>query len=700
MPQGRFGNNHLHEHTMSGKLPVLISYALFGILIGLSPILLSLLPQPAIQSSHGLNRFSLRGAMLIVATLAALFAILNSAAFVGVCISISNGAAFVGACILLAFVASFRTEGGVRIPMVLGAFAGLLISATLPWWRRIEGFLPVISWNELALFILITGGALYLLTISSGPVAAHHRLVNFALLGLFLFAVALISFSTGIFHDPQAFLFAWHHWGAYVGPSEMVRSGARLFRDVPAQYGLGPTVLIAAIGGQGCWLGVYYLAGLSTLLFAPLVAGIALNLRRKSSGGFSVFVILALCLFCCFFWTSYPPHAGAPLMTPSVSGMRFLPATAMVAWLLWRDRSPAAASSGWQGAHLLWALGALWSPECAFYVTFVWWPYYLWLRCSQGSGPGGAVRLSILPRAAGKLLLSLLVVLFCFFAGYWLIYRTTPTACGYFAYVTDPPTPLPINPEGAIWFFIAVLVLGLAALYSTLRTSGNTRVFRQIFLLVLLAYATFSYFLGRSHDNNLLNLLPFQLLVLLAAFRAPIIADWARTAAAVLLASLVGWSSVFGWDVWRETISNGRLFEFNAQAMRVRFSYDDLCTAECIRREAANVSNPSDAARAANYIEGNFGEPLTVLDFAMNLRATDNGAVWSAVQGPENFVSVPSAKRQEFLVSTARWLGRNGWLVVDRKFPADEWLKDFQTAYRTERTMDFGSYYAIRFVPK
>jgi hypothetical protein len=306
----------------------------------------------------------------------------------------------------------------------------------------------------------------------------------------------------------------------------------------------------------------------------------------------------------------------------------------------------------------------------------------------------------VLPRAAGKLFLSLFVVLFCFFAGYWLIYRTTPTAYGYFAYAINPPGPLPIDPSGAIWFFIAVLALGLAALYSTLRLAGNTREFRQIFLLVLLAYGTFSYFLGRSHDNNLLNLLPFQLLVLLVAFRAPI-AEWARIAAAVLLASLIGWSSVFGWDVWREAIWNGRLFEFEAQARRVSFSYDDPSTAEYIRRfQVVNGGDPADAARAANYIEGSFGEPLTMLDFAMNLRVTDDEAVWSAVQGPENFINVPSARRQEFLVSTAKRLGRTGWLVVDRKFPADEWLKDFQSAYRTERTMDFGSYYAVRFVPK
>ena len=135
--------------------------------------------------------------------------------------------------------------------------------------------------------------------------------------------------------------------------------------------------------------------------------------------------------------------------------------------------------------------------------------------------------------------------------------------------------------------------------------------------------------------------------------------------------------------------------------MRVSFSYNDPSTAEYVRRsQAGNGGDPADAARAANYIEGSFSEPLTILDFTWDLRVTDDGAVWSAVQGPENFAYVPSARRQEFLVSTAKRLGRTGWLVVDRKFPADEWLKDFQSAYRMERTMDFGSYYAVRFVPK
>jgi hypothetical protein len=68
---------------MGDKLPLLIGYALFGILIGLSPILLSLLPQPSIQPNRGSNRVLIGSALLIAAMLAALFLIPNGTPFVG-----------------------------------------------------------------------------------------------------------------------------------------------------------------------------------------------------------------------------------------------------------------------------------------------------------------------------------------------------------------------------------------------------------------------------------------------------------------------------------------------------------------------------------------------------------------------------------------------------------------------------------------
>ena len=108
------------------------------------------------------------------------------------------------------------------------------------------------------------------------------------------------------------------------------------------------------------------------------------------------------------------------------------------------------------------------------------------------------------------MLLTALIV--CFLGGYWLAYRTWPTAMGVFAYIVSPPGPLPVNYYGTIWFFVAVTGLGAWANLRSFRRKGNTAELRHGMALALLAYSTFSYFLGRSHDNNVLNLLPLPVL--------------------------------------------------------------------------------------------------------------------------------------------------------------------------------------------
>ena len=89
-----------------------------------------------------------------------------------------------------------------------------------------------------------------------------------------------------------------------------------------------------------------------------------------------------------------------------------------------------------------------------------------------------------------------------------------------------------------------------------------------------------------------------------------------------------------------------------------------------------------------------------MLDGSINLVRAAQPSVWSAVHGPANFAYIPSQRRQEFLLKTATTLKRSGWLVIDRKFPADEWLADFDLVYERTSQLEFGSYYAIRFSPK
>jgi hypothetical protein len=246
---------------------------------------------------------------------------------------------------------------------------------------------------------------------------------------------------------------------------------------------------------------------------------------------------------------------------------------------------------------------------------------------------------------------------------------------------------MPINPKGSVCFFAVTLILSLFSLTRTLRISGDSTEFRQMFLLVLLAYGTFSYFLGRSHENNILNIIPFLMLLLLSIWQAPIFSGW-RTATAVLLMGLISLGSFFGWGLWRHAYISGRLLEFFPKRLQISFLHN----------------YPEAAVRAIKYIEDTYAEPVTVLDFNMNPQVNPKlpitKKVWSAIHNPANFSFIPREKRRDFLKKTANTLKRAGWLVIERNFPANEWLEDFDSAYVRVDEKDFGSYYAIKFQPR
>jgi hypothetical protein len=45
-------------------------------------------------------------------------------------------------------------------------------------------------------------------------------------------------------------------------------------------------------------------------------------------------------------------------------------------------------------------------------------------------------------------------------------------------------------------------------------------------------------------------------------------------------------------------------------------------------------------------------------------------------------------------------LHETGWLIVDKTFDAEQWIKDYEAAYDATERLDFDSYFAIRLVPK
>lgn len=582
-------------------------------------------------------------------------------------------------------------------PYFAAVLCGVIIGSTLPWWRRSTIGVFDVSFKEMLIYAVLCLGALIVLlrdiaADKDPPISGTYKLIA---VFVFLLLSACLSFNTGIGVHADTLFTMWHHWGAYVGPAELLQSSAHVFRDYPLQYGLGPTLLIAGTGQQNCWMGMYYVVGFTTFLFAACIVCIAMSFAVRSYASLAVIFIASL--FACFLWPSFGPMFSSPITTPSVSGLRFLPPAALVSMLLLVESKAMRASHWTTLGHFMWALGSVWSPEALFCVSFVWWPYYCWTKLAEGE-----LRLAprVLIGALANLIFVLIITIVLFLSAYWFAYHDFPSAKAYLAYMLYTPGPMPLNPRGPVWFYVAVLILGSAALFKTYHNTRNSLEFKRNFLLLLLGYSVLSYCMGRSHDNNFLNLMPFSVLILLGTVysRLP---TWFRVVAAALLVSTIGWISVFGWSVWDSALAEGRIVEFAPVSLTQCFSLENPEMAANIvknLRAGVRAGNPEDAARAVAEIWGRYHESATLLDNAFVIAR--NGAPWSAIHGPANYAYMPSGLRKTFLKRTARRLHEAGWLIVDKTFDAAKWIEDYKAAYDATERLDFDSYFAIRLVPK
>jgi hypothetical protein len=582
--------------------------------------------------------------------------------------------------------------GKLSVRYSFGIICGLLIGSTLLWWPVSYANISVVQYGIYALLVTV---ACVLLARSHRPLMPIEPHPGWR--GIFVAVAILIclvlGFSTGIMTQPLVLLTSWHHWGAFIGPSELMLSGARVFYDFPAQYGFGPTLIIAAFCGENCWIGMHYVVATTTLLFALAILYIVVTAKSRSIGAYGV--LLTIFILICFFWNSYPPLASSPREVPSVSGLRFLPAVAMVAGLIWIDRIPRLAPYWSFLGHTLYAVGALWSPESLFFIGYVWWPYYIWRRCAEAL-PGRYIKtllgaVTILIAVSG-------IVLFSFLATYRFHYGVYPSFNAYFAYMLYPPGETPIDPKGPIWYSATALALGLLLVTQLLLGNEDRQDLRRAMLVLLLGYATLSYCMGRSHSNNFLNVAPFSALILIEVFSSRLKAIF-RAIATGMLVSLLGWVSTFGWSAWTATIEANGLLEFQPRQFIASFSFERPETAAAVTEvfhQPNAVQNFENISRALSFIRSSSKDPIAVVDTNFLLLANTKPQAWSAYHGPGNVYFIPREWRREFLRRTAERLDSNGWLIIHHAFPP-EWLEDFQSVYHTTQDVDFGDYRALHF---
>jgi hypothetical protein len=211
-----------------------------------------------------------------------------------------------------------------------------------------------------------------------------------------------------------------------------------------------------------------------------------------------------------------------------------------------------------------------------------------------------------------------------------------------------------------------------------------------------------SYYLGRSHDNNLLNLLPFLVVALtpmLHAGTAGTLAGFSR----VVLAGLVAWPASFGIDAWssawaeREagSLGSGGLL----QNMRLATPESSALLDTAMARVGAPHGPIADASAALAWLRSiDAGTPLIVNAASISVRGMP-GPAWTGMSNLATYALLPPATIEHFIGRGAAMFRQSGWLLMDRTHQAD-WLERFRVAYDVAEERVFGGYTAYRLVPR
>ncbi|QDV35475.1 hypothetical protein [Tautonia plasticadhaerens] len=465
--------------------------------------------------------------------------------------------------------------------------------------------------------------------------------------------------------------FAFYHWGAIVGPAELVRRGGWLLWDTPSQYGFLSTLAIAWTPGENVWRSFYLLN--ATLTFASSSV-LFLALRMFRTGPLNLPFALAVTLAAVFMIPGWPiPESPAgPQVAPAVGAFRFAWCSALIAVLIaeWR----AGTRPAWdRGIPIVgcacWLLGVLWSCESAVYCSVIWGPAYLVMcrrralaRVPEAGRPGARFRAWAAWAAVPVLLLGATIGLI---SAYYVARLGHPPDWRAFAeYVLAMRAiAMPVDPGGIV--LTLLLAFGLLSVIVAATARGGDLGALGLGLGAWgLLWSGGSYFVGRSHEVNGSNISPLVVLAVAAGLlllrrggpALARIAPMVRLAAAPLLIGLL-------------TVGFGVEGGLESQISAIRRGY---------RRGVERLLPAADEALAGLLDEAGVApsEPVTIAWEGLCVMPARRSTgprpivVHEAWTAPFMlYVLLPEDRQQVYLRRLAGRHAEGGWLVVQKDFP-------------------------------
>ncbi|MCJ0761865.1 hypothetical protein [Variovorax terrae] len=557
------------------------------------------------------------------------------------------------------FLATMRSKASTAAALTI--FCSCICALLILWWvpsidlprRQIN--ISLLVWSGFALALGLPG------------LLAPGKVVH-AVIVVLLVAASWALMRYGGFETRSQWLVAWHHWGAYWGPVETIKAGLIPFHDVPIQYGAGPTALLSLIPVKKGFDGMQHIVALMSLVGVAVVVDFCLLAVHPLKSAFASLAAGCAGAVACMLWIASPNDVSSAMTTPSTFALRFVPAFVLL-WLL--VRFPARHKI----AFAAWAVCTLWSVEAAFYAFVIYWPSRLAVDAYQTPQQAAAQVL----RVAVQALAAVLVLVGLWWLAYFTAFGVPPSPRLYVLYALFPPGAMPVNWAGPIVWLLFVFCVAGCALQSSRIAAADKRIIR---LSALCLAACASYYLGRSHDNNIINLMPPAVMLLCVLVgngrEAPLAAYAARASLAATLAML----PFFGYASWKGM----RPATKNAWSHQMSFLQGALY--------------PSELVEAIKYVRENRNEYFEIIDEGpLNFQAYGVPGVWNGLHPLSNYPFVPSADRVKILQAGAARFKRPGWLIVQDSRITDPVIADFKRVYRATEERRFGPFLATRLVP-
>jgi hypothetical protein len=311
------------------------------------------------------------------------------------------------------------------------------------------------------------------------------------------------------------------HWSFYLGPIQLVRQGHWLLWGVPSQYGFLNILLAAILPFKSATTSLYVLNSLSILISAIL----GFQLLRNGFRNRSTLLFAGLLVFVATFLL--PGMVGiyeGPSTYPSTGAFRFLWCYVIIFLCVKYVEACEKKSSAFKFMAAIvaaWTLALFWSIESAVYTSCIFFPFFVLVRWGHPNyEPYPILRRGLF--VVRDILIATLLPFF-FVAGIWSYYKFYlghgPDWYAFIEYALAYANGfgvLAVDPNGGVWnFFLILAVLSALAIFAIRRRSMND--FALASAIIGLVWSTASYFVSRSHENNICNLVPIFVLAFSAA---------------------------------------------------------------------------------------------------------------------------------------------------------------------------------------